>query len=310
MRGNLSTETEMTNRIHAEMQTPDHSNLRIDEGRQGASMTSNFPVPFQEGIQLKLSHRSRTLEPVESVFHKTMGAAVWPCAVAFCEFLPLWLESAPMKRPLGEGGKVIELGSGHGLCGLVCALAGMWSTVVMTDKDTRLVALIEQNCASNHHLCSSVQLQPRHLVWGHASSLQAAIDEFGTFDLVVASDCTYETSLSLKRSAYRYLKSHQLCNLCMFSRGSDISNLPPTLSTLSPHRPLPALAWQVRAGNVFSCTGIIPLSLYALAIRCPGLMLAAQLLSSSGLLVVVHERRDRKKSIESYRKMKREAQGW
>jgi len=73
-----------------------------------------------------------------------------------------------------KGAKVIELGSGTGLVGIVLALLD----VVLTDK-IELLDLCLENVEVN--VPSSVSVEVRELVWGKPVS-------FGTVDYIIASD--------------------------------------------------------------------------------------------------------------------------
>ena len=61
-----------------------------------------------------------------------MGAGIWPTSLTWIQFVQ---SEEFQRRHSGHcAGKVLDLGSGHGLCGLVCAVQLQWGTVVMTDK--------------------------------------------------------------------------------------------------------------------------------------------------------------------------------
>lgn len=67
-------------------------------------------------------------------------AQVWPAAVALAEHVA-------RSALIGPGVRVLEIGCGAGLVGIVAALRG--ADVVMTDYDLRAVALAARNAALN-----------------------------------------------------------------------------------------------------------------------------------------------------------------
>ena len=82
------------------------------------------------------------------------------------------------------GKRVIELGSGPGLCGIVASALGADFTLV-TDGDDVSVSLAKRNITANIALqesCVSAKL-----LWGDEEGIQAAVSE-GLFDVLLAAD--------------------------------------------------------------------------------------------------------------------------
>jgi predicted nicotinamide N-methyase len=116
-----------------------------------------------------------------------------------------------LRNAAARGGRLLELGSGHGLGGLAAACVSGWKRVVLTDKDTRLVQLIAENCQRNEkwlpraglqslpksHTNSPTNSPPvvvaRHGVWAHSASHDSlwAESEGQGYDVVIAAGCTY-----------------------------------------------------------------------------------------------------------------------
>lgn len=110
---------------------------------------------------------------------------IWSAGPVLCR----WLESEHVKddksRSL-KGRKVLELGAGCGLVGLLCAHLG--ADVTLTD--TKEVMAFTQSNVDKNALPpdSDGRISVRELLWGTDST---AAFERGSYDLVVGSDVTY-----------------------------------------------------------------------------------------------------------------------
>jgi predicted nicotinamide N-methyase len=160
-------------------------------------LISTFEVALPEGtVPLTIRHRSVSVEPAKSELFRLMGAAVWPAAIGTIQVV---MDDSDLRQAAARGGRLLELGSGHGLAGLAAACLDGWKRVILTDKDTRLVDLIEENCRSNEsRLPASLggQISVMHCVWSHAESEERLLCETEGglgFDLILAAGCTYGT---------------------------------------------------------------------------------------------------------------------
>jgi len=157
------------------------------------SMTEIKPVggdaPSMNQI-LKLLHMERTVRiPTKSrqifwgghsiQFFEQPGKSVRSTFSDSCSPLLKYLEE---NKSLFQGKKVIELGGGIGLIGILCALLG--ADVVVTDHED-LLPLIRQNIATNTSLCHKISAIA--LNWGDdVSSLQPP------FDFIIASEVIHQ----------------------------------------------------------------------------------------------------------------------
>lgn len=106
------------------------------------------------------------------------GCAVWDAAIYLAKFL----ESNPL---LVENKKILELGSGLGLCGIACAHIGA-KKITMTDLDYILPTTLT-NVARNN---VSGKVEVKHLDWN-----DCIYDTLGEIDLIIASDTVWISSL-------------------------------------------------------------------------------------------------------------------
>lgn len=106
---------------------------------------------------------------------------VWDTSPRLCE----WLchgDGANARR-LVKGKRVVELGAGAGLPGLVCARLGA-ASVTLTDLPQEL-ALLERNVIANARQ-GDAQVSVRACAWGHLDDWRGE-----EFDLVIVSDGLY-----------------------------------------------------------------------------------------------------------------------
>ncbi|KAI4381773.1 hypothetical protein MLD38_007817 [Melastoma candidum] len=83
--------------------------------------------------------------------------------------------------------RVIELGSGYGLAGLVIAAATEASEVVISDGNPQVVNYIQSNIDANSHHFSGTEVSPMMLHWSQSDISGVS----NSFDIIIASDCTF-----------------------------------------------------------------------------------------------------------------------
>ncbi|KAK9284376.1 hypothetical protein L1049_023547 [Liquidambar formosana] len=81
--------------------------------------------------------------------------------------------------------RVIELGSGYGLAGLVIAAITKALEVVISDGNPQVVDYIQRNIEVNTGAFGGTKVKPMILHWNQEEILSVA----NTFDVIVASDC-------------------------------------------------------------------------------------------------------------------------
>mmetsp|Transcript_42303 Transcript_42303/g.106742 ORF Transcript_42303/g.106742 Transcript_42303/m.106742 type:complete len:233 (-) Transcript_42303:486-1184(-) len=110
-----------------------------------------------------------------------VGGSIWDANYDLLEFI-----QDDTRFPAGffVGKRVLELGSGTGLAGLVCASLG--ATITLTDRaDT--VDLLKLNLQLNAVLLQDVQTSVQELEWGKSDCSSFA----NQVDVVVAAECIY-----------------------------------------------------------------------------------------------------------------------
>ncbi|XP_076919555.1 calmodulin-lysine N-methyltransferase-like [Bidens hawaiensis] len=83
--------------------------------------------------------------------------------------------------------KVIELGSGYGLAGLVIAAVTEASEVVISDGNPQVVDYIQRNITANSSVFGSTKVKSMMLHWNREELSNVS----NSFDIIVASDCTF-----------------------------------------------------------------------------------------------------------------------
>ena len=86
-----------------------------------------------------------------------------------------------------KGKRVLELGSGTGMCGIAVAASG--ADVILTDQE-RALPLLRKNCDQNVDSVAPGTLSVRALYWGH----EPHHHDLPKFDVILASDCLYSNA--------------------------------------------------------------------------------------------------------------------
>lgn len=115
---------------------------------------------------------------------KSTGLTVWKAAEYLADYI--------VKHPslLAPTSKVLELGAGLGLCGLVAQHLTDQS-ICITDGDTETLKTLRKNLRANR---SRSNVFCQQLLWGKASS-QPFLEQHGTFDVILAADVLYAASI-------------------------------------------------------------------------------------------------------------------
>ncbi|GBG26194.1 Protein N-lysine methyltransferase METTL21A [Hondaea fermentalgiana] len=133
----------------------------------------------EEDLIIKLSY----LHASNQLIEKFVSRVVWPSA----EEMARYFTANPS---LVRGKRILELGSGTGLCGITMARLGA-ASVVLTDYNEASVELLQENIDLNSagDVCSTARL-----VWGDDAACAEILEGMGLehFDLVVGTDVVYE----------------------------------------------------------------------------------------------------------------------
>ena len=132
-----------------------------------------------------------------------VGSALWDGSIVLSEFL---IDNAPGGTGTLDlaGKRVLELGTGVGLVSIVAARLGA-AEVVATDGDAALLPLTRRNIELNlgggkseggrkAEACAA-NLRVEELLWGDEAQ-QAAVGADGPFDVILAADVVYESSIN------------------------------------------------------------------------------------------------------------------
>ncbi|CAI9272281.1 unnamed protein product [Lactuca saligna] len=83
--------------------------------------------------------------------------------------------------------RVIELGSGYGLAGLLVAAVTEALEVVISDGNPQVVDYIQRNINANSSVFGCTKVKSMMLHWNH----EELSDISNSFDIIIASDCTF-----------------------------------------------------------------------------------------------------------------------
>merc|ERR1740123_1370497 len=107
--------------------------------------------------------------------------SVWDCGVMMAKYLEL------QPKEFFEGKTFVELGSGTGILGLVCAALG--GRVIVSDKDDEkpIIDLLKGNLERNP--VGDIRYMP--LTWGVKEHADALLESVGHIDCILATDVIY-----------------------------------------------------------------------------------------------------------------------
>ncbi|KTF94294.1 hypothetical protein cypCar_00032861 [Cyprinus carpio] len=144
-------------------------------------------VPYDENLLPALSKLHQTSAEFNLANHRIrlsqdwnrlgVAAVVWDAAVVLCMFLEMGTVDLKGKR-------VIELGAGTGLVGIVAALLG--ASVRITDREAAL-EFLTANVRENIPPGQQGAVQVSELTWGENLHLYPT----GSFDLILGADIVY-----------------------------------------------------------------------------------------------------------------------
>mmetsp|Transcript_5561 Transcript_5561/g.8124 ORF Transcript_5561/g.8124 Transcript_5561/m.8124 type:complete len:265 (+) Transcript_5561:95-889(+) len=162
-----------------------------DENEEGLDVFDLFSDPdpydtfrFTFGSNIALNLKGIKQENGQTL--KSTGLTLWRASPALCEYM------VPNAEPM-KGKKVLELGAGLGLCGLLAYFLGA-RQVVLTDGDTDVLANMRDNVASNtlNEHKSENTISCHQLRWGKSNhDTEVLATHFGKFDIILASDVIY-----------------------------------------------------------------------------------------------------------------------
>ncbi|EGG14371.1 hypothetical protein DFA_12143 [Cavenderia fasciculata] len=173
-------------RHHKKEQEQDDDN--DDDDEQELSLSDMFP-PCEEveiyhyninDINLKI--KGQQLQNINT--QPSTGLLPWPAASILFNFIAI-------NNNLFNNKKVLELGTGVGVCGLVASK--FCASILMTDGDLSTLGQLSDNLDLNSSIFK-VKPSIRHLYWGkdNQGTLDSVQKDFNEFDIVIGSDLIYQ----------------------------------------------------------------------------------------------------------------------
>ena len=132
----------------------------------------------------------------EKDYDKSTGMSIWTGSEVMCTYLRRHSDVIHNK-------KVLELGAGCGLCGLVCKIVLNPESVLITDGDHQVLKNLRYNAELNGlSLADTTNSYPStttngrtilscpQLIWGKNHAIKFA-ERYGKQDVIIATDCVY-----------------------------------------------------------------------------------------------------------------------
>lgn len=158
-------------------------------------------------------------------YHKSTGMAVWKGSEVLADYL------VTHQNDIIRHKRVVELGAGLGLCGMVAYHLGA-SSVCWTDGDVQVLEQLRHNVARNTKSTTKnnagvPQTACPQLIWGNHHQVQAFLKQYGPQDVVLATDCLYMAPSvePFFQTVHKLLKPNGTllyCNCCASQAPKDL----------------------------------------------------------------------------------------
>ena len=191
-----------------------------DDDNDDLAISDLFADPDpRETFQLQFGPHTITLEGVKAENGQTLnstGLTLWRASPLLCDYM--WHHADTEI----QGKRILELGAGLGLCGILASKLGA-ATVVLSDGDTDTLQEMRHNVHQNTTITSAnddAGICCQQLVWGQR--LNEFQENYGTFDVILASDVIYvdeildplfDTIVTLMKQTGRFLLSYARRNV-------------------------------------------------------------------------------------------------
>ena len=148
-----------------------------------------------ETVQYDIDDNRKIHIRAEIDYDKSTGMSVWKGSEVMCTYLRQHPEVIHKK-------KVLELGAGCGLCGLVCKIVLGPQSVLISDGDHKVLENLRYNVELNglqiaDDVSSSASddestISCPQLIWGKNHAVNFT-EQYGKHDVIIATDCVYMT---------------------------------------------------------------------------------------------------------------------
>jgi hypothetical protein len=205
-------EMEMNNEVEDDRDQADVDEEEEEEEEEDEYCDYVESIRSRTGLEIGLRVKWPDLEPFElttklseqaiaPLFHGTQwaGTRLWRAAVVGLQYL--LSEEAPIEWK--KTTKVVELGCGLGVPGMILAMARKCK-VVLTDQDD-LLSQLETNCKTLLETRPMLSLEVKALDWS-GKEVEKLMDCHGAFDVVFNCDCIFEP---LYGDSWKYLAECQ-----------------------------------------------------------------------------------------------------
>lgn len=150
--------------------------------------TFEYSFPLNEKTDETLDIELKGYSHDSDVVWKSTGLAVWRAA----DFFGRWMIERRTELLPRENQRILELGSGLGLNGILVHLLDPSSRVFLTDGDSEALVHLKRNIELNRR---STLVSGHQLIWGRESSTAFRERYCGRFNLILASDIIYVESI-------------------------------------------------------------------------------------------------------------------
>jgi len=197
--------------------------------------TSSSAIKCEKSHVATTIHERKVLVHQDNACQSHTGGIVWETAYLLANYL---IMKNINKDQISSSclGKTLEVGSGCGMLGLVIAISGLSSNVVMTetrDVMENLIKNVEYNTSLKKH-CNTQLISPRQLRWdSYKEDIKKCQSEGSddldahSFDTIIGTDVIFSTKLVKPLLKTLRKMSHERTNiyLCVQIRCADSHSL-------------------------------------------------------------------------------------
>ena len=147
-----------------------------------------FELANQNTIGYQIRKNIITIQQTNTVGTHT-GGIVWETSYLLANYLVSFIQQQEKR-----GGRVLEVGSGCGMLGLILAATNVYDMVVLTET-TDVLSNLQQNVKANYHTSRSKKrktiVHTKQLRW---DELQSDVDDVlqeSSFDIIVGTDVIF-----------------------------------------------------------------------------------------------------------------------
>lgn len=149
-------------------------------------MQSNSNETLQTKIQSITGILINESDEFEEIEKCGVGGKIWKSSFVLSSLL---ISQKLSKFINFDNKKILEIGAGAGICGLVCSKKNI-KNIIITDRDSGCLQLIEKNIEFNAEKINKNLIEIKNFDWTNENEIK---DFKGKYDIIIGSDLLYSS---------------------------------------------------------------------------------------------------------------------